>query len=156
MKHTAFYTIAILAIGFLFYLNFSPSKKPGKEQGVIFTALAPKPIGPYSQAVRRGNAVFVSGQIAIDPISGKLDTSDIASETKRVMNHIAAILKSEGVTMNEIAQARIYLTDIRNFAVVNEVYSGYFGEGPFPARETVQVVALPKGAHIEISVIAIQ
>ncbi|MBI3511303.1 MAG: RidA family protein [Bacteroidetes bacterium] len=123
---------------------------------VISTDSAPKPIGPYSQAIRKGNAVFVSGQVGIDPSNGKPDTSDISSETKRAMENIKAILSSSHLTMNDIAKTTIYLTNVGNFKTVNEVYASYFGKGPFPARETVGVAALPKGMHIEISVIAVK
>lgn len=104
----------------------------------------------------RGNAMFVSGQIAIDPKTGAMDTADIASETKRVMENIAAILRASKMEMKDIAKTTIYLTDLDNFKTVNEVYGGYFGNGPYPARETVEVAALPKGAHVEISVTAIK
>lgn len=156
MKHTAFYLTALLAISALLYLNFFRNKKNDVPVNVISTDSAPKPIGPYSQAIRKGNAVFVSGQVGIDPSNGKPDTSDISSETKRAMENIKAILSSSHLTMNDIAKTTIYLTNVGNFKTVNEVYASYFGKGPFPARETVGVAALPKGMHIEISVIAVK
>lgn len=156
MKHILFYGFAILAIGFLLYLNFKPAQKPFENPVMIATATAPKPIGPYSQAIRKGNCFFVSGQVGIDPATGNLDTTSIAIETKLAMENIRAILASSHLTMNDIASTTIYLTDLENFKTVNETYAKFFGEGPFPARSTVQVSALPKGAHIEISVIAVK
>lgn len=123
---------------------------------VVATDSAPQPIGPYSQAVRKGNALFVSGQVGIDPANGKADTADISTETKRALNNVKAILQASHLSMNDIAKTTIYLTDLQNFKTVNEVYATYFGDGPFPARETVGVSALPKGMHIEISVVAIK
>ena len=156
MKHTIFYTFAIIAIGFLLYLNFRSDKKQIANPEVINTPEAPQPIGPYSQAIRKGNAFFVSGQVGINPKTGILDSSNITNETKQAMNNIKAILASSHLSMNDISKTTIYLTDLNNFKTVNEVYAAFFGAGPFPARETVQVVALPKGAHIEISVIAVK
>jgi 2-iminobutanoate/2-iminopropanoate deaminase len=156
MKHSLFYSVAIIAIFFLLYLNFAKSNKRDAAVDVIQTDNAPQPIGPYSQAVRRGNAFFVSGQIAIDPKTGALDTSSITTETKRVMENIKAIITASGLTMNDIAKTSIFMTDLKNFSTVNDIYTGYFGAGPYPARETVQVAALPKGVHIEISVTAIK
>jgi 2-iminobutanoate/2-iminopropanoate deaminase len=156
MKHTIFYSIAILAIGFLLYLNFYKPGERDRQRDVITTSAAPKPIGPYSQAIRKGNAFFVSGQVAIDPVTGKLDTADIATETKRVLGNIKAILDESGLQMTDIAKTTIYMTDLGDFATMNDIYTAFFGAGPYPARETVQVAALPKGAHIEISVIAIK
>jgi len=155
MKHVAFYLIAIAAIAFLLYLNFSGGKNQSAPAPVIATGKAPQPIGPYSQAVAKGNALFVSGQIALDA-AGALDTSSIQNETRRVMENIKAILEAGQMQVSDIAQATIYLTDLGDFKSVNEVYGGYFGKGPFPARATVQVAALPKGAHVEISVVAVR
>jgi 2-iminobutanoate/2-iminopropanoate deaminase len=156
MKHTVFYAFAIVAIGFLLYLNFRPAKEQKGNPEVISTTQAPQPIGPYSQAIRKGNCFFVSGQAGIDPKTGNLDTTNIVTETKFAMENIKAILASSHLRMNDIASTTIYLTDLKNFAAVNETYAKYFGAGPFPARSTVQVAALPKGAHIEISVIAVK
>ena len=119
----------------------------------IFTENAPKPIGPYSQAVEKDNLLFVSGQIAIDPVTNQIDTSGIENETKRVMENICAILKAANSDQSHILKTTIYLTDLNNFKKVNEIYAGYFKSEP-PARETVQVCALPKGVNIEISVVA--
>jgi 2-iminobutanoate/2-iminopropanoate deaminase len=156
MKNSIFIAFAACAIVALLWITFSSQKQHEEHNGAIVTTDAPQPIGPYSQAVIRGNALFVSGQIAIDPKTGNLDTADIATETKRVMNNIAAILRASHMEMNSIAKTTIYLTNLDNFAKVNEMYGSYFGSGPYPARETVEVSRLPKGAHIEISVTAIR
>src|SRR5665213_675381 len=144
MKHTIFYSFAIIAIATLIYLNFFRNKKMDAPSEVVSTDSAPKPIGPYSQAIRKGNAVFVSGQVGIDPGSGKFDTATIAEETNRALENIQAILKASKLTMNDIAKTTIYLTDVKNFKAVNEVYGKFFTGGVFPARETVGVAALPK------------
>lgn len=156
MKNTAFYGVVIIAIIALVWMTLSARDKSDAHNGPITTADAPQPIGPYSQAVMRGNALFVSGQVAIDPKTGNADTADISTETKRVMENIKAILLAAKMEMKDIAQVRIYLTDLGNFKAVNEIYGAYFGDGPYPARETVEVSALPKGMHIEISCTAIR
>jgi 2-iminobutanoate/2-iminopropanoate deaminase len=114
---------------------------------------APAPIGPYSQAIKFGNLTFLSGLIALDQ-TGKLDTTSIESETNQVMRNLQAVLKAAGLNFNHVLKTTIYLTDLRDFKQVNEVYGAYFKNGHFPARETVEVNALPKGARIEISMIA--
>lgn len=156
MKHTIFYGFAIVAIGFLLYLNFRPRQEKFDSAGLINTSLAPQPIGPYSQAIRKGNCFFLSGQVGIDPRTGNIDSTDIATETKLAMQNVKAILETSHLKMNDIASTTIYLTDLNDFKTVNETYAKFFGEGPYPARSTVQVAALPKGAHIEISVIAVK
>ncbi|MEJ7609618.1 MAG: RidA family protein [Ferruginibacter sp.] len=127
---------------------------------IINTTAAPSPIGPYNQAIKAGNLLFVSGQIAIDPSSGNLITDSIAAETQQVMKNITAILKEAGAGFNNIVKTTIFLSDMSLFAEVNEIYGGYFtaehGESQpvFPARETVAVKGLPKNVNVEISVIA--
>jgi 2-iminobutanoate/2-iminopropanoate deaminase len=122
---------------------------------IIRTDKAPAPIGPYSQAVLAGNTLFVSGQIAIDPSDGKLETINIIRETNRVMENIGAILKEAGYDFGDIVKTTIFLSDMNNFKTVNEVYGNYFS-GDFPARETVEVSVLPKNVNVEISVIAVR
>lgn len=156
MKNTIFYGILAIAIIALIWITLKARDHQDEHNGPITTADAPQPIGPYSQAVMRGNALFVSGQVAIDPKTGNADTADISIETKRVMENIKAILVAAKMEMRDIAQVRIYLTDLGNFKTVNEIYGSYFGDGPYPARETVEVSALPKGMHIEISCTAIR
>jgi 2-iminobutanoate/2-iminopropanoate deaminase len=122
---------------------------------IINTKDAPSPIGPYSQATIAGNFIFVSGQIPSHPFTGELIINDITIATNLVMENIGAILKEAGADYSEIVKTSIFLTDMKNFAEVNEVYGTYF-EDKFPARETVQVSALPKGVNVEISVIAVK
>jgi 2-iminobutanoate/2-iminopropanoate deaminase len=122
---------------------------------VINTTQAPAPIGPYSQAIAAGNFVFVSGQIPSNPSTGEIVSGDIKAETKQVMENIKAVLSEAGVGFSSIVKTTIFLTDMQSFAQVNEVYGTYFTD-QFPARETVQVSALPKNVNVEISVIAIK
>jgi len=123
---------------------------------VIRTDRAPLPIGPYSQAVLAGNLLYVSGQIALTPDTGELVLSDIRSETTRVMENIGAILEAAGFDYSDIVKSTIFLTDLGNFAVVNDVYGKYFSEQYAPARETVQVSKLPKNVNVEISAVAVK
>jgi len=122
---------------------------------VIYAEKAPKPIGPYSQAILHGNMLFVSGQVAFIPHTNDLDLSTIENETKQVMENIKTIVEEAGMTMSNIVKTSIFLVDMNNFGKVNEVYGKYFTANP-PARETVQVSALPKKVNVEISVIAIR
>lgn len=121
---------------------------------VINTTSAPAPIGPYSQAVLSGNTLYVSGAIALDPANGTMVQKDIESETHQVMKNLGEILKASGMNYSHIVKATIFVTDLGNFGKINAVYGSYFSS-EFPARETVQVSALPKGANVEISVIAV-
>ena len=121
---------------------------------IINTSKAPAPIGPYSQGVVANGMLFVSGQIAIQPPTGNIILNDIKAETKQVMENINAILKETGMSFNNVVKTSIFLIDLDNFSQVNEVYGSFFHEN-FPARETVQVSKLPKGANVEISVIAV-
>ncbi|MEZ2337118.1 RidA family protein [Mucilaginibacter sp. RCC_168] len=122
---------------------------------IINTNNAPAPIGPYSQATVAGNFVFVSGQIPLNPVTGELVTTGITDEAVMVMENIKAILTEAGIGFENIVKTSIFLTDLGNFGQVNEVYGKYFTAN-FPARETVQVSALPKGVNVEISVIAVK
>ena len=123
------------------------------DKVIIKTDLAPAPIGPYNQAVKAGNLLFVSGQVALNPATGELVNATIAEETNQVMNNIAAILKEAGVGFNNIVKTTIFLSDMSLFAEINEIYGSYFS-GDYPARETVAVKGLPKNVNIEISVTA--
>jgi 2-iminobutanoate/2-iminopropanoate deaminase len=123
------------------------------ERKAVFTDSAPKPIGPYSQAVRYGNLVFTSGQIPIDPATGNLVSGDIMKETEQVFANLAAVLAAAGTELRRAVKTTVFLTDMGQFAKVNEVYARHFGE-PFPARSTVQVAALPKGVSVEIEIVA--
>ena len=122
---------------------------------IVTSSDAPAAIGPYSHAVIAGGLIFVSGQIPLHPFTGELIIDDITVATNLVMENIGAILNEAGADFNHIVKTSIFLTDINNFAEVNEVYSTYFQDN-FPARETVQVAALPKGVNVEISVIAVK
>jgi len=125
----------------------------GHMKKIISTNEAPGAIGPYSQAVRSGRFLFCSGQIPLDPKSGQIVTGDIATQTRRVLDNIASILRAEGMTFDRIVKTTIFLTNLDDFQTVNETYGSYFKQDP-PARSTVQVSALPKGANVEIEVIA--
>jgi 2-iminobutanoate/2-iminopropanoate deaminase len=115
---------------------------------------APAAIGPYSQAIRAGSLLFVSGQIPIDPATGALIQGDIALQTHRVFKNLAAILEAAGTSFDAVVRATVYLADMNDFAIVNEVYGTYFSS-PAPARATVQAARLPKDARVEIDVIAV-
>jgi 2-iminobutanoate/2-iminopropanoate deaminase len=121
---------------------------------IISTSEAPAAVGPYSQAVRVGSTIYCAGQIPLDPKSGQIVPGDIGTQTRRVLDNIAAVLRSEGVTFENVAKTTIFLTDLGDFQTVNEIYGSYFKNQP-PARSTVQVSALPKGANVEIEVIAV-
>ncbi len=125
----------------------------GHMKKIVSTSEAPAAIGPYSQAVRSGNFLFCSGQIPLDPKSGQIVSGDIAAQTRRVLDNIAAVLKAEDLTFENVVKTTIFLTDLGDFQTVNEIYGSYFKNQP-PARSTIQVSALPKGAHVEIEVIA--
>lgn len=121
---------------------------------IIKTDKAPAAIGPYSQATAFNGVVYISGQIALDPISGELQTSDIATETRRVLDNLKAVVEASGSSMEDVLKCSVFVTDMGNFAAINAIYTEYFsGENP-PARELVQVAALPKYVNIEISAIA--
>jgi 2-iminobutanoate/2-iminopropanoate deaminase len=120
---------------------------------IIQTPHAPKAVGPYSQAVRSGSFVFTSGQIPLDPHTGKLETGPIDAQARRVMENLKAVLAASGATFANVVKTTVYLADLSDFAAMNAVYAGYFPSAP-PARSTVQVAALPLGARVEIEMIA--
>ena len=124
------------------------------EKKIINTPNAPAPIGPYSQAVLTGNTLYISGQIPIDPASGQVDATDIASEAEQAMKNLEAILEAAGIDFSHVVKTTILLTDMGSFAEVNAVYGRYFS-GDFPARETYAVKALPKNVNVEISMVAV-
>ncbi len=119
----------------------------------VATDHAPKAIGPYSQAIKAGNLVFVSGQIPIDPATGEFVPGDVKAQTDRVMRNLTAILEGAGTSMDAVVRCTVYLADMDDFAAMNEVYGSYFTQ-PAPARATIQAVRLPKDARVEIDVIA--
>ena len=122
---------------------------------VIYTESAPRPIGPYSQAVKAGNMLFVSGQIPIDPKTGEVVKGGIKEQTRQVLENIKAVLEAAGYTLNDVAMAFVFLADMNMFPEYNEVYAQYFKEKP-PARVTVQAARLPRDVLIEIAVIAVR
>ena len=119
----------------------------------IVTEKAPKPVGPYSQAVIEGDLIFVAGQGSIDPLTGKLELGDVRSETKRTFENLRAILQVAGSSLDDVMKCNVYLRDINDFAAMNEVYATFFS-APFPARTTIQAAALPGGIAVEIECIA--
>lgn len=125
------------------------------EKKVINTSNAPAPIGPYNQGILAGNTLYISGQVCIDPGTGNLKNRDLQEETHQVMHNLKAILQEAGMSFNNVIKTTIFLTDMNRFSEVNEIYGKYF-EGDFPARETVQVSALPKFVNVEISMVAVR
>ena len=123
---------------------------------IINTPTAPAPIGPYNQAVHFNNMLFISGQIAIDPPTGNLILDDIRGETSQVMRNLRAILDEAGMDFSDVVKTSIFLSDMNQFAAVNEVYGSYFDSDTAPARETVEVANLPKFVNVEISMIAMK
>ncbi|GIV59491.1 RidA family protein [Rhodocaloribacter litoris] len=132
-----------------------PRQAAPSTRSRIKTPLAPAAIGPYSQAVLIGNTLYCSGQIAIDPKTGHLIDEGIEAETERVLENLGAVLKAAGMDYRHVVRCTVYLTDINDYAQVNEIYARYFSEAP-PAREAVQVAALPRGARVEISCVAVR
>jgi 2-iminobutanoate/2-iminopropanoate deaminase len=119
----------------------------------VSTEAAPSAIGPYTQAIRAGSLLFVSGQVPLDPATGALVDGDIAAQTRRVLQNVGAILEAAGVSFDQVVRTTVFLTDMNDFAAMNEVYATCF-TSPAPARATVQVSRLPKDARVEIDVIA--
>jgi 2-iminobutanoate/2-iminopropanoate deaminase len=123
------------------------------EKQIIKTDKAPKPVGPYSQAIKAGNLIFVAGQVAIDPRSGTLIQGDIKDQTKRVLDNIKAILEAANLSMDHVVKTSVYLKNMADFSKMNDIYGTYFKSGP-PARTTVQAGNLPPGAEVEIDAVA--
>ena len=120
---------------------------------VVLTAHGPKPIGPYSQAIKSNGLLFISGQIALDPASGEFAGPDIRQQTERVLENLKGILEAAGASFHHVVKTTVFLKDINDFAAMNEIYARYFAAAP-PARSTVQVSRLPKDALVEIELIA--
>ena len=125
------------------------------EKTIVNTKSAPAPIGPYNQAVIAGNTMYISGQICLDPATGNLKNRDIQDETHQVMQNLKSILSEAGMNFSNVVKTTIFITDMHRFSDINEIYGKYF-EGNFPARETVQVSALPRFVNVEISMIAVK
>jgi 2-iminobutanoate/2-iminopropanoate deaminase len=123
---------------------------------IIQTAHAPAPIGPYNQAVLKGNTLFISGQIPINPKTGELISSGVKDETKQVMENLKAVLAEADMCFEDVVKTSIFISDMNDFTHINEVYGAYFNEETAPARETVEVANLPKFVNVEISMIAIK
>lgn len=123
---------------------------------IIYTDKAPAPIGPYSQAVLAGNTLYTSGQIPLDPLSMELVMDNVEAETRQVMENLKAVLSAAAMTFEQVVKTTIFITNMGDFAAINRIYGGYFDEKSAPARETVQVAALPKGVNVEISMIAVK
>lgn len=124
------------------------------EREVIFTEKAPKPIGPYVQAIRVGSFIFTAGQIPLDPQTGQIVPGGISEQTERVLENLKAVLEAAGSSLNRVVRTTCFLADLNDFAAFNTVYTRYFGENP-PPRTTVQAARLPAGALVEIDCIAI-
>lgn len=137
----------------------SAGKKPAAPRGtkrtVIVTELAPKAIGPYSQAIRANGQVFCAGQTPIDPATGQLINGDISAQTRRVLQNLGAILDAAGTSLSKVVKTTVFITDMANFKAMNAVYAEFFPENP-PARSTIAVAALPLGALVEIECIALE
>jgi 2-iminobutanoate/2-iminopropanoate deaminase len=144
-------TFSLLILLTLGIASFAQSQ----EKQVIYTDKAPKAIGPYSQGIMVGSTLYLSGQIAIDPKTGKIDSTSIENEIRQVLVNLGEVLKTAGMSYENVVKTTIYTTDLRNFKTINTIYGEYFKEKQ-PARETVQVVALPGKAHVEISGIAVK
>lgn len=130
-------------------------KSPAVPRSRVNTPLAPAAIGPYSQAVLVGDTLYCSGQIPIDPTTGSLVSGSVEMEAERVLENLGGVLREAGLDYQNVVRCTVYMTDINDYAAVNEVYARYFSESP-PAREAVQVAALPRGSRIEISCVAVR
>jgi len=122
---------------------------------IVLTGRGPKPIGPYSQAIKSNGFVFVSGQVALDPQSGEFVGTEVRQQTERVLENLKAILEAAGVSLDHVVKTTVFLKDMNDFPAMNEVYARYFVSAP-PARSTIQAARLPKDALVEIDVIAVQ
>ena len=150
--------VALLLLSFAAFAaaqkDASKTAAPASERTAVESKDAPKPIGPYSQAIKAGGFVFCAGQIALDPATGQLVQGDAAAQADRVLKNLSAVLTAAGTDMDHAVKTTIFLKNIADFAAVNEVYGKYFKGSP-PARSTVQVAALPRDALVEIDIIAV-
>jgi 2-iminobutanoate/2-iminopropanoate deaminase len=144
------FVCGLLAGCMIYSMQCQPVAPPVKR--VVFTDKAPQPVGPYSQAVASGDFVFLSGQVGIDPATGNI-TGTAGDQTTRSMENLRAVLQKSGLGFEDVVQTRIYLVNMSDWTTVNEIYGSYFN-GSYPARATVQVSGLPKGAHVEIEMVA--
>jgi 2-iminobutanoate/2-iminopropanoate deaminase len=151
-RHAGLVLAALLAQG---CASDAPPPEDALTRQRIETAGAPEAIGPYSQAVQVGGTLYLAGQIALDPASGELVAGGIEAETRQVMENLGAVLEAAGFTFDHVVQSQVFLVELADFAAMNEVYAGYFGAVP-PARATVGVAALPRGARVEIMLTAVR
>ncbi|MCA9407828.1 MAG: RidA family protein [Candidatus Omnitrophica bacterium] len=121
---------------------------------IIFSSDAPKPVGPYNQAVKTGNLVFLAGQIPIDPTVGKITATDVAAQTHQIIKNIQAVLTKAGTSLDKVIKTTVFMKDLKDFSQMNEVYAQYFKAETAPARSTIQVAALPLDSLVEIEVVA--
>lgn len=145
----------ITALSLLFVFMLVAGYSQETETKVIFAPDAPKVVGPYSHAILAGNTLYVAGQIGINPENGQMDTLNFETEFRRVLTNIEVILKEAGMSWEHVVKATIYTTDLKYYKMINTIYSEKFTKG-YPARETVQVAALPVGAHVEVSCVAVK
>ena len=150
-KPIYFISALLLCAGIIFAFKFDDAKRTNRK--IISTKDAPQPIGPYSQGILSGNTLYCAGQVGINPITNKLDSTGIAGETEQILKNLKAVLSAGGMEFTDVVKTTIYLKNVKDFSKVNEVYGKYFLSNP-PARETVGIADLPKGANIEISMIA--
>ena len=142
-------------VSFIFIITGIIVFAQSSTKQVIYSDKAPKAIGPYSQGIMVGNTLYLSGQIALNPETGKMDTLTIETEIKRVLDNLGEVLKSAGMSYDNVVKTTIYTTDLKHFKTINAIYGEYF-KSKQPARETVQVMALPGKAHVEISGVAVK
>jgi len=154
IKRRKIFLILAASIAGIFLFSRSAIKNESVKQ-IIRTEQAPAPIGPYSQATEAGGTIYLSGQIAIDPASGKLVEGGISAETRQVLENLKAVLEAAGADLTHVVKCSIFLSDMSEFAEMNKVYGEFFSSAP-PARECVQVARLPKDVHVEISAIAVK
>ena len=145
--------IPLIVLALFTSVGLAQEQKANRE--VVLTKDAPQPIGPYSQAIRAGGFVFASGQIALDPATGKLIDGDIKAQTERVLKNLSAVLAGAGSSMDRVVKTTVFLKNISDFPAMNEVYGKTFTNAP-PSRTTVQAAGLPKDALLEIDVVALQ
>ncbi|QXD17206.1 RidA family protein [Rhodocaloribacter litoris] len=131
----------------------APETVPDGGRSVVATGAAPAAVGPYSQAVRVGNLLFLAGQIGLDPATGQLVEGGVVAETRQAMENLRAVLEAAGFSMADVVQAQVFLADLNDYAAMNEVYASFF-DGPPPARAAVEVARLPRDARVEIMMTA--
>jgi len=155
MKSRSVLVAGLFFAGILVFAGCASKSSNPIQKKIIATKNAPAAIGPYSQAILAGNTLYCSGQIAIDPKSGKLVTGDIQAETEQVLKNLGAVLAAGGMGFENVVKSTVYMKDMSNYKAINSIYAKYFSAKP-PAREAVQVANLPKNVNVEISVIAVR